>query len=210
MAFLIPFLLLPSFHTGFCAVGKHISTRRPPQTTLLSQARLAFTFIYNFVNSEIPGYYLFKKMWYIHTIKYDLALRKKEILQYATTWMNLEDMKVKVKQLSCVRLFVTPWTIAYHAPPSMGFSRQEYWSGLPFPSPGDLLNPGIKPGSPALQADTLPSEPPGKTHTILDCCSITVVKIKTLKFIEPKSKMVGLEGGGNGELLQKFSAMQEG
>ena len=97
MAFLIPFLLLPSFHTGFCAVGKHISTRRPPQTTLLSQARLAFTFIYNFVNSEIPGFYLFKKMWYIHTIKYDLALRKKEILQYATTWMNLEDMKVKVK-----------------------------------------------------------------------------------------------------------------
>jgi len=57
---------------------------------------------------------------------------------------------------------VTPWTIAYHAPPSVGFSRQEYWSGLPFPSPGDLLNPGIKPGSPALQADALPPEPPGK------------------------------------------------
>ena len=52
--------------------------------------------------------------------------------------------------------------IAYHAPPSMGFSRQEYWSGLPFPSPGDLPNPGIKPRSPALQADALSSEPPGK------------------------------------------------
>ena len=68
----------------------------------------------------------------------------------------------KVKSLSRVRLFATPWTVAYQAPPSMGFSRQEYWSGLPFPSPGDLPNPGIEPGSPALQADALPSEPPGK------------------------------------------------
>ena len=56
----------------------------------------------------------------------------------------------------------TPWTVAYQAPPSMGFSRQEYWSGLPFPSSGDLPDPGIEPRSPALQADTLPSEPPGK------------------------------------------------
>ena len=71
-------------------------------------------------------------------------------------------MKVKVKPLSCVQLFVTPWTIACQAPLSMGFSRQEYWSGLPFPSPGDLPNPGIEPRSPALQADSLPSEPPGK------------------------------------------------
>ena len=67
-----------------------------------------------------------------------------------------------MKSLSHVRLFVAPWTVAYQAPPSMDFSRQEYWSGLPFPSPGDLPDPGIKPGSPALQADTLPSEPPGK------------------------------------------------
>ena len=68
---------------------------------------------------------------------------------------------VSVKSLSRVRLFATPWTVAYQAPPSMGFSRQEYWSGLPFPSPGDLPNPGIEPRSPALQV-TLPSEPPGK------------------------------------------------
>ena len=71
-------------------------------------------------------------------------------------------VKVKVKSLSRVRLFATPWTAAYQAPPPMGFSRQECWSGLPFPSPGDLPNPGIEPGSPAVQADTLPSEPPGK------------------------------------------------
>ena len=58
--------------------------------------------------------------------------------------------KRKVKSLSHVQLFVTPWTVAYQASPSMGFSRQEYWSGLPFPSPGDLPNPGINPGSPAL------------------------------------------------------------
>ena len=61
-----------------------------------------------------------------------------------------ERKKVKVKLLSCLWLFATLWTVAHQAPPSMGFSRQEYWSGLPFPSPGDLPNPGIEPGSPAL------------------------------------------------------------
>ena len=70
--------------------------------------------------------------------------------------------KVKVKSLSHVRLFATLWTVAHQAPPSMGVSRQEYWSGLPLPSPGDLLNPGIELGSPALQADALTSEPLGK------------------------------------------------
>ena len=69
---------------------------------------------------------------------------------------------MNVKSLSRVRLFATPWTVAYEAPQSMGFSRHEYWSGLPFPSPGDLPNPGIEPGSPALEADALTSEPPGK------------------------------------------------
>ena len=66
-----------------------------------------------------------------------------------------------MKLLSRVRLFVTPWTVGHQAPPSMGFSRQEYWSGLPFPSPGDLPGPGIEPGSPALWADALLSDPPG-------------------------------------------------
>ena len=58
--------------------------------------------------------------------------------------------------------FATPWTLACQASLSMGFSRPEYWSGLPVPSPGDLPNPGIEPRSPALQADSLPSELPGK------------------------------------------------
>ena len=57
---------------------------------------------------------------------------------------------------------MTPWTVACQVPQSMGFSRQEYWSGLPFPSPGDLPDPGIEPGSPALEADSLPTELRGK------------------------------------------------
>ena len=64
--------------------------------------------------------------------------------------------------LNHVWLLMTPWTVARQAPLSMGFSREEYWSGLPFSSPGDLPNPGIEPGSPALQADSLLTEPPGK------------------------------------------------
>ena len=78
--------------------------------------------------------------------------------------------KVKVKSLSRVRLFATPWTVAHQAPLSMEFSRQEYWSGLPFPSPGDLRKPGIEPRSPALQADALPSEPPGKSPYAKGTC----------------------------------------
>ena len=62
---------------------------------------------------------------------------------------------------SCPTL-CSPWTVAHQAPPSMGFSRQEYWSGLPFPSPGDLPDPGIEPRSPTLQADALTSAPAGK------------------------------------------------
>ena len=64
--------------------------------------------------------------------------------------------------LSHFQLFVTPWTVVCQAPLSMEFSRQEYWSGVPFLSPGDLSNPGIEPRPPALQADSLLSEPPGK------------------------------------------------
>ena len=67
-----------------------------------------------------------------------------------------------LSHFSHVRLCATPQTPAHQAPPSLGFSKQEHWSGVPFPSPGDLPNPGIEPRSPTLQADALPSEPPGK------------------------------------------------
>ena len=84
-------------------------------------------------------------------------------------WMKTHESVLisEVKLLSHIWLFATPWTVAYQAPLSMEFSRQEYWSGLPFPSPGDLPDPGIKPRSPALQADALPSEPPGKLSVLI-------------------------------------------
>ena len=72
-----------------------------------------------------------------------------------------ESKERRVKSLSRVQL-CDPCSVAFHAGQSMEFSRQEYWGGLPFPSPGDLPDSGIKPRSPALQADALPSEPPGK------------------------------------------------
>ena len=80
-------------------------------------------------------------------------------------------LKVKVKSLSRVRLLATPWTVAHQVPLSMGFPRQEYWSGLPFPSPGDFPDPGIEPGSLALQADALLSEPPGNLIYFLAYCN---------------------------------------
>ena len=71
-------------------------------------------------------------------------------------------LKVKVESCSPIWLFVTPWTEACQVPLSVGFSRQDYWRVLPFPSLGDLPNPGTEPGSPALQTGALPSEPQGK------------------------------------------------
>ena len=75
--------------------------------------------------------------------------------------MYIYTCHAMLSNFSPVRLFATPWNVACQTLLSMEFSRQEYWSGLPFPSSGDLSNPGIEPGSPTLQADALPSEPPG-------------------------------------------------
>ena len=80
--------------------------------------------------------------------------------------------------LGYVQLFVTPWTVAHQAPLSMEFSRQEYWSWLPFLSPGDLPNPGITPGSPALQADSVSSEPPGKPYLVTGIIYLQAVLTK--------------------------------
>ena len=77
-------------------------------------------------------------------------------------WYFLHTLsESEVKLLSRVQLFATPWTAAHQASPSMEFSRHEYWSGVPFPSPGDPPDPGIEPRSPTLQAEALASEPPG-------------------------------------------------
>ena len=84
----------------------------------------------------------------------------------AISLSNAWKWKVKVKSLSHVQLLVTPWTAAFQAPPPMGFSRQEYWSGV-------SLQPGIEPRSPALQADSLPAEPQGKPkNTGVDSLSL--------------------------------------
>ena len=83
----------------------------------------------------------------------------------------------KEKSLSRVRLFVTLWTVTFQAPPSMEFSRQEYWSGLPFPSLGNLPDPGIELRSPTLQTDALLSEPPGKPMV----CEVYLSKIVGVK-----------------------------
>ena len=90
---------------------------------------------------------------------------RKVLMELIQTMGPSSERKTSVcvlSRFSHVRLFVTPWTVARQAPLSMGFSRQEYWSGLPLPSPGDLSNPGIEPRSPAWQADALSSEPQGK------------------------------------------------
>ena len=121
---------------------------------------------------------------------------------FFTSWATREACTFEVKLLSCVRLFAAPWTVAYQVPPSMGFSKLEYWSELQFPSPGDLPNPGIEARSPTLQADTLLSEPPGKpVHSmvlgkcIIKCIhhysiihsSFTVLKISFVLHIHPSS-----------------------
>ena len=88
----------------------------------------------------------------------------------------------EVKSLSHVQLFATLWTVVHQAPSTMGFSRQEYWSGLPFPMSGDLPNPGIEPRSPTLQADTLTSEPPGKPLGGIPHLQISASQIQLWKY----------------------------
>ena len=84
--------------------------------------------------------------------------KKKKKNEQKIKVISISERKRKVKSLSPVQLFVIPWTVVYQASLSMGFSRQEYWSGLSFPSLGDLPDLGIEPRSPALQADALPSK----------------------------------------------------
>ena len=90
-----------------------------------------------------------------------------------------------LSHFSCVQLFATPWTVARQIFLSMGFSRQEYWSELPFPSPGDLSDPEIGPGSPALQADSLPTELQGKHHVSACMYAKLLSHVASLRPYEP-------------------------
>ena len=128
----------------------HWTTREVPHTTLNGRTRIKLTWF--------PSLSSFS-LCQLHPQGWELS-KGKELWDYKLpAWVKWSEVKL----LSCVRLFATPWTLAYQVPSSMGFSRQEYWSGLLFPSPGDLPDPGIKPGSPALQTDALLSEPQGKS-----------------------------------------------
>ena len=104
----------------------------------------------------------FSKGFHFHSNKTHSEWWGETYVQIHSNWVISHGPAVEVskraKLLSCVQLFVTPWTIAHQAPLSMEFSRPEYWSGLPFPSPGDPADPEIEPGSPVLQADSLLSE----------------------------------------------------
>ena len=94
--------------------------------------------------------------------------------------------------LSCVRLLQPPWTAGCQAPPSLGFSRQEYLNGLPFPSPGDLPNLGIEPGSPASQADSLPTELQGKPRVIFGPFKLATLSLSSFLCSKAGSKWVML------------------
>ena len=100
-------------------------------------------------------------------------MRNLAVRMYSVKMQISYGKERKVKSFSHVPLCATPWTVAHQAPPSMGFSRQEYWSGLPFLSPEDLTDPGIELRSPILQADALPPEPPGKPICRSHSCSQT-------------------------------------
>ena len=109
-----------------------------------------------------------------------------------------------MKSLSHVRLFATLWTIAHQGPLSMGFSKQEHRSGLPFPSPGDPPNPEIEPRSPALQADTLTSEPPGKPLSAWARCNYKVLRRG------PSSLVEDLFPGGSDGKASAYNADRPG
>ena len=95
----------------------------------------------------------------VKTYKFCFKINSSLRLESSCTSISLVCM---LSLFSCVWLFATVWTVALQAPLSKGFSRQQYLSGLPFPPPGDLPDPGIKPVSPALQVGSLPLAPPGK------------------------------------------------
>ena len=104
------------------------------------------------------------------------SISNNELRTFHTLFCSILKNNMLLRLFSCVQLFVTLWTVAHQVPLTMGFSRQEYWSRLPFPSPGDLPDPGIKSGFPALQADSLSSQPPGKSPTL----SLLILKLVSI------------------------------
>ena len=116
-----------------------------------------FSFIISFILKKMFLIVLFQLATFLYTEKQENELK------FNKTFPESEWVKL----LSCVRLFAIPWTIAYQGPPSMEFFRQEYWSGLPFPSPGDLLHPGIEPRFSTLKVDALPFSYLGSPESLI-------------------------------------------
>ena len=127
------------------------------------------------------------------SVNKEMGLSGQQNLEYLTVDLE-QSTNIKRQSLSRVRLFVTPWTVAHQVFLSMEFSRQECWGGLLFPSPGNLPSPGIEPRSPALQADSLPPEPPGKPLYMYNAAAKPSAGQLTLSsaMMERHSKWVGL------------------
>ena len=142
-----------------------ISWLQSPSAVIL-EPQNTYTYIHSFRLNQID-IYVYLLFQILFPYKSSLSIEQFPLLHGRFLLSILYTVKVKL--LSCVQLFAIPWTVAYQAPQSMEFSRQEYWSGLPFSSPGDLPDPGIEPESPTLQADALPSEAPGKPLCIVMC-----------------------------------------
>ena len=115
-------------------------------------------------NAYFKVIYLSSNHYILGIVIYTFILYKNDICYLCIIFLHIY---VHTQSLHRVQLFVTPWTTAHQAPLSMGFPRQEYWSGLPFPSPGDLPNPGIEPSSPALAGGFLTTEPSGKPYVYM-------------------------------------------
>ena len=130
-------------------------------TLLIFQLRFSQAFSYNLILSRSSLHH-----------PTDSCLKRDKVMltnqhNVRRTFSLLRKKEKKLKSFSHVRLLAAPWTVARQTPPSIEFSRQDYWSGLPFPSPGDLPDPGIEPRYSAMQAVALPSEPPGKPFSLL-------------------------------------------
>ena len=129
-----------------CSVGHGLATKPPPRWPVSFYASLK-----NFIRSTWRSFSLFKIMFIYHIWKHSACSRYQPTTERYCVWVCMGAWS-----LSRVRLLATLWTVACQATLFMGFPRQEYWSGLPSPSPGDLPHPGIELGSPAWQADSLP------------------------------------------------------
>ena len=157
-------------------------TGRPGMLRCIGSQTADTTERLKWMNDTIPLYTTLYYTTLYHTVAYHAILYDTTLYYPTPHILYCSTLRVHALLLSYVWLFATPWTVTCRGPLSMGFFRQECWSGLPFPPPGDLPNPEIEPASPAslalhlLQADSVPAEPVGKPHSILNILYYTIYK----------------------------------